>query len=59
MTEEMKEKAKLIEHVAHKIIQKVHSEFSEIKKLKVRVSKINPPVKGTVEKVYVELEKEF
>lgn len=56
--EVMTEKSHLIEHVALRIIEKVTAENLNISSIKVRVSKINPPVKGTVNRVFVELEKQ-
>lgn len=53
----MTEKSKLIEHVAHRLIEQVLSDLPAVNHIKVRVSKINPPVKGTVDRVFAELEK--
>ncbi len=53
---EMEVHAKLIEHVCQRILTKIKLKYPPIEKLKVRVSKFNPPLKGTVERVYVELE---
>ncbi len=53
---EMEHHSKLIEHVCHRIAQSVKNHFKEISKLSVRVSKHNPPLKGNVERVFVELE---
>src|SRR3954465_14536647 len=53
---EMEVHAKLIEHVCKRILNKVRSSYPEVEHLKVRVSKHNPPLKGHVERVYVELE---
>lgn len=52
----MTEKSKLIEHVAYRLIEQVLADFAPVTHIKVRVSKINPPVKGTVDRVFVELE---
>ncbi|MCS6935236.1 MAG: dihydroneopterin aldolase [Chitinophagales bacterium] len=54
--QEMEIHAHLIEHVCHRILQKVKSEYPHIQKLRVRVSKYHPPMKGHVERVFVELE---
>jgi 7,8-dihydroneopterin aldolase/epimerase/oxygenase len=53
---EMEHHAKLIEHVCARILQKVKTAFPQVQKVKVRLSKHNPPLKGSVERVYVELE---
>jgi len=55
----MEQRARLIEHVAQKILDRLSHEFPRLHYAKVRVSKMNPPLKGTVERVYVSLEKEF
>lgn len=52
----MTEKSKLIEHVAYRVLTQIFEEFASVHQVKVRVSKINPPVKGTVDRVFVELE---
>ena len=53
---EMEAHSKLIEHVCKRIIDAIKIAFPNINHLKVRVSKHNPPLKGNVERVYVELE---
>jgi dihydroneopterin aldolase len=53
---EMEIHSKLIEHVCKRIIDAIKNNFQEITYLKVRVSKHNPPLKGHVERVFVELE---
>jgi len=55
----MEQRAHLIEHVAQKILDRIAIEFPNLMYAKVRVAKLNPPLKGTVERVYVSLEKEF
>lgn len=55
----MEERAHLIEHVTQKILDRLENEFDNLQYAKVRLSKMNPPLKGTVERVYVSLEKEF
>ena len=54
---EMKVKSYLLEHVAQRILDKVGDHFPGSDKITVRVSKLHPAVKGTVERAYVELEK--
>lgn len=53
---EMEQHSKLIEHVCKRILDAIKSQFPIISYLKVRVSKHNPPLKGHVERVFVELE---
>lgn len=53
---EMEVHAKLIEHVCQRILTKIKLKYPLLESVKVRVSKYNPPLKGSVERVYVELE---
>lgn len=53
---EMEVHARLIEHVCQRILNKIKLKYPDLTSLKVRVSKYNPPLKGSVERVYVELE---
>jgi dihydroneopterin aldolase len=53
---EMEKHSKLIEHVCKRILDAIKSKFDNIDYIKVRVSKHNPPLKGNVERVFVELE---
>jgi dihydroneopterin aldolase len=46
--------AKLIEQVVKRIIMQIASDYPSIKNIQVRVSKINPPIGGQVERVWVE-----
>jgi dihydroneopterin aldolase len=42
--------------VCHRIIQRIKTEFPEVQKVTVKVSKMNPPMGGQIEKVSVTLE---
>jgi dihydroneopterin aldolase len=53
---EMEAHSKLIEHVCKRILDAIKSNFNNITYIKVRVSKHNPPLRGNVERVFVELE---
>jgi dihydroneopterin aldolase len=53
---EMGVRSKLIEQVCKRIIEAIKAKYPQIQHLKVRVSKHQPPLKGNVERVYVELE---
>lgn len=53
---EMEVHARLIEHVCKRILDKIKSRYPNLHHIRVRVSKHNPPLKGSVERVYVELE---
>ena len=54
--QEMEVHARLIEHVCKRILDKIKLRYPNLQYIKVRVSKHNPPLKGNVERVYVELE---
>ncbi|MEP3210950.1 MAG: dihydroneopterin aldolase [Maribacter sp.] len=53
--EEMKVPSKLLEHVGKRIVDRIFAEISNVKKVEVSVSKINPPIGGDVKKVTVVL----
>ena len=51
--EEMAIKSFLLENLVGRIINRIHSEFPQIVSSKVKVSKLNPPMGGRMEKVSV------
>ncbi|PIE99766.1 MAG: dihydroneopterin aldolase [Maribacter sp.] len=53
--EEMNIPSKLLEHAAKKIIDRIFRELTPVDKIKLAVSKINPPIGGDVEMVTVVL----
>ena len=53
VNKEMGQPSKLIEHVARRIIDSLNAGIPAIKEIKVKVSKINPPVGGEVGRVSV------
>jgi 7,8-dihydroneopterin aldolase/epimerase/oxygenase len=53
---EMKIRAKLIEHVGQRIIDAMKSELTGIKKVRVKVSKLSPPINGNAYSVSIEIE---
>ena len=55
--EEMSIRSKLLEHVAQRILDRIFKELSMVKKAKVSVAKINPPIGGNVEEVVIILTK--
>ena len=54
--EEMQQRAKLLEHVADRILNRIIEEHPSVQKAKVNVSKRNPPIVGNVEEVAVKRE---
>jgi dihydroneopterin aldolase len=53
---EMAIRSKLIENVAERIYRGITKSFTAVKKTRVRVTKLSPPMNGNVEKVFVEIE---
>ena len=49
--EQMEIRSKLLENVCWRIITAVKSQFPQIDKIKVNVSKMHPPIGGKVERV--------
>ena len=54
---EMEIASSLLEHVANRILEKLHQMFPEIEKASLKISKMNPPMGGQIEKVSVTLSK--
>jgi len=50
---EMEKKSHLLEHIAGRIIKAIYAEMTGIKKITVKVSKMNPPVGGKIGSVSV------
>lgn len=48
-------KSKLLENLADRIVNAIYSEFPEIKSVRLKVSKMNPPVGGKMDCVSVTL----
>jgi dihydroneopterin aldolase len=53
---EMAIRSKLLEHVAHRIVNRIFGEIPSVSRIVLAVSKINPPIGGDVEAVTIELE---
>lgn len=53
----MKTKHRLLEHICHNIIHSLYAEFNSIEKVKVSVSKFNPPLGGVCERSKITIEK--
>lgn len=54
--EEMAIRSKLLEHAAHRIVQRVFKEIASVSTIIVAVSKLNPPIGGDVEEVTIVIE---
>jgi 7,8-dihydroneopterin aldolase/epimerase/oxygenase len=57
VVQQMAIRENLLETVAHKIIRRAMTELSAVKKIKVVVTKLNPPIGGDVEGVSIVLKK--
>jgi len=53
--EQMEIPSKLIEHVGQRIVDGILTKFPQIQHLDVKLSKLNPPLGGKVERVSIEL----
>ena len=56
VVEEMALRSKLLEHVGQRIITRCFNEIPSIARIKLGVSKLNPPIGGDVEAVTIEME---
>lgn len=56
---EMKIKSKLLEHVAGRIITKIHGSFPQVDYIKLKITKTAPPMQGEMKGASIELEKSF
>lgn len=54
--DEMKAPARLLEHLGHRIIDRVYAEFPNVQQVKVNVYKYNPPLGGICKWAKVTLE---
>jgi dihydroneopterin aldolase len=54
--EEMAIRSDLLEHVARRIIVRIFAEAPSVSRIKIGVSKLNPPIGGDVEAVTIEME---
>ena len=56
----MQEKYLLLEHVADRVMDRLAGRFpKKVHYMKVRATKLNPPIQGVVDRVYIELERNF
>lgn len=54
---EMETKSHLLEHIAGRIIDRIYDNYTNLSKVMVKISKINPTMGGQIEKVSVTIEK--
>jgi dihydroneopterin aldolase len=55
ISKEIHIRANLIEHIAYRMVESISKEFEEILKLKLKISKMNPPIQGDIEKTEFEV----
>ena len=55
VVKEMKVRSKLIEHVGNRILEQLQKEFAPLERIEVRVTKVKPPINGSVDNVRVVL----
>jgi 7,8-dihydroneopterin aldolase/epimerase/oxygenase len=53
----MQKPAKLLEHIAHQIIEEIYQTFPQVKSVEVSVAKHNPPVGGVCKWARVKLKR--
>ena len=56
--QEMAQQSHLLEHVANRILVAVHEKYPEITDAEVKISKLNPPLGGKIDRVCVTLSSE-
>ncbi len=54
---EMTVKSRLLENLARRILDALYFEFPQIQKIKLKISKLNPPLGGETEKVSIILKR--
>ena len=57
VAEEMQAPARLLEHLAHRIIDRILHQFGHVRWVEVSVSKFNPPVGGICQRARVTLKR--
>lgn len=57
--DQMAIRSHLLEHVARRILSQIEAQFPKIKKAKVSVAKINPPVNADLDYVKISFKKNF
>ena len=55
--DQMQIKSHLLEHIAGRILDALLNEFNEIKTVSIKLSKLNPPVGGKVDRISITMQK--
>ncbi len=53
---EMKQPSKLLEHLGGRIIDGIYKNFPSVQFIKLKISKLSPPISGEIEKVSIVIE---
>lgn len=53
---EMKKESKLLEALAYRVAARIQKQFAAVSRVKVKLSKLHPPLGGQVEAAFVEVE---
>lgn len=53
---EMAINSKILEHVGFRVLSAIKTEFPQVEKVMVKISKLNPPLGGDIERVSVTME---
>jgi dihydroneopterin aldolase len=56
VTDEMAVRSKLIEHVGHRILDRMKKELAGLLSVRLKVTKLNPPIDGEVNNVAIIIE---
>ncbi|CAN5339477.1 dihydroneopterin aldolase [Spirosoma endophyticum] len=51
----MQQSARLLEHIAHQIIQNIRAQYPDLQSVEVSVSKFNPPIGGVCHRAKITL----
>ena len=54
--EVMRERSRLLEHIAYRLIEKIREKYPDVAKVHVAVSKFNPPIGGVCHRSKITLE---
>lgn len=55
--EEMHKRSHLLEHVAGRILDRIHAAYPEVGKVRVKIAKVRPPMGGHIRAVSVTMER--
>lgn len=56
---QMKKRAKLLETIAHRILEQIGEELPQVASAYVKIAKLNPPMGGNVERVSIAFRRDY